>query len=378
MNFDHIQPGATVVVAMSGGVDSSVVAALLKDQGYHVVGITLKTYVSDEVSQGRAKGCCTLADVMDARKVAQTLDIPYYVVNSVDAFEQKVIQPFISEYLQGRTPNPCVVCNTEIKFDFLLQKAKELGAIAVATGHYARLHQDSATGKMHLLKAVDADKDQSYVLFDLKQEQLRHTLLPLGGYTKPEVRQLAQKYGLCVAGKKDSQEICFVGAQSYREFVQKKVLPGEFKRGDICLEDGTVVGTHGGLHLFTVGQKKGLGLNSYPGYSVARLDPQTHQVIVKPDHSNLDQVAVVSGVHWLDAPQEGTYDVKIRYRHAGGAARVIPLQDSVARIEFKSPQRAITPGQAAVWYGGAEVIGGGWIQSLPYGVKTLENYKTLA
>jgi tRNA-uridine 2-sulfurtransferase len=360
----HIPKGSTVVVAMSGGVDSSVVAALLKKDGFNVIGITLKTHASPETDPRREKGCCTLADVQDARLVAQALDIPYYVMNTIGPFDKKVIQPFIQDYLQGRTPNPCVVCNTEIKFDVLLQKAKDLGAVAVATGHYAQLSYDASKDKMRLFRAIDEDKDQSYVLFDLKQSQLKQMMLPLGSYPKSEVRKMAESFGLPVAEKRDSQEICFVGSQSYRQFVEKRVSPDQLKSGDICLTDGTVVGKHTGIHQFTIGQKKGLGLQRYPNYSVKKIDSSHHRVVIQPDEVNHQSVIKVSRTNWVQDQATRSFVVKIRYKHAGASAIVKAITKDEVELHFEEPQRAVTPGQAAVWYDGTEVMGGGWIETV--------------
>jgi len=349
-----------VVVAMSGGVDSSLAAALLVEQGHEVVGITLAL-------AGDASRCCSLADAEDARRVAERLGIRFYVANYRERFRREVIEAFADEYLAGRTPIPCVACNQRFKFHHLMERAAALGAERVATGHYARLERDPATGAPRLLRGRDRGKDQSYYLFDLRPEQLARIELPLGGLSKPEVRERARALGLATADKPESQEICFVPDGDYARVVEAlrpDRLPG---RGEIVDESGAVLGAHAGIHHFTVGQRRGLGLAADRRLYVKRLEPAANRVVV----CDLDGLGVRSvrleRVSWIagQPPEEPVRArVQVRYRHEGAPASVEPSPPSGAWLRFDEPVRAVAPGQAAVFYGGDEsdaVLGGGWI-----------------
>lgn len=342
-----------VVVAMSGGVDSSVAAALLKKQGYAVIGITMQVWPSKK-SFG---GCCSLETVNDAKKVADTLGIPHYVLNFRDVFKRDVIDNFVEEYKQGRTPNPCIRCNQYIKFDHLHRKALELGAEFVATGHYARIKN----GK--LLKGKDSKKDQAYVLYMMNQESLGRTLFPLGDLTKEEVRKMAKDFGLPVAEKEESQEICFIEDDDYGRFL-KEVYPEAVRPGPILDRDGNIAGMHGGIAFYTLGQRRGIGAHrGLPKY-VVQIDRERNAIVIGDREDTLgkelvaDQVTYVSGVA-PTSPLE--IKAKIRY-NSPEAEAVLKAQDQdKAQVIFKKPQRAITPGQSVVFYKGDEVIGGGII-----------------
>ena len=364
-----------VLLGMSGGVDSSVAGYLLRERGYEVIGVTMKVWPQDCISRAEDK-CCGPQAVADARSVAHSLDIPHYVVDEADQFEQTVINYFASEYQAGRTPNPCVMCNEKLKFGNLLGKAQALGCDYIATGHYAIIeHQrESATGRDRavLRKGVDPRKDQSYFLFSLRQSQLRHALTPLGTMLKPQIREIAHSLGLKVADKVDSQEICFVPGNDYKAFLRSHLGENEFHRGEIYDVDGNFVGEHEGIELFTIGQRKGLpGGSARPRY-VVDLDAQTNRVIVGDADDLVCEEFEIDRVNWI-MPAGATEDVdpptslrtrltvKIRYSHPGTRATVTPLENNRARICLQEPQRAVTPGQAAVIYDGDIVVGGGWI-----------------
>jgi len=362
---------------MSGGVDSSVAAALLKEQGHEVIGIMLRLWsepvpdAEDDVERVTQNKCCSLEAVSDARRVSQILDIPFYMVNVERQFEATVVDYFYREYVAGRTPNPCLVCNRHVRFTVLLQRALALDADYLATGHYVRVDNDPRTGLRRLRKGVDAAKDQSYVLHVLQQDQLRRACFPLGGLTKPEVRALAAKRGLPVATKAESQEICFVAGNDYRGFVSRyaalKQRPGP-QPGPIYDLNGRQVGEHRGLAYYTVGQRKGLGITTAEPLHVLRIDAARNALIVGPG-SQLDrQVFLVRETTFTTGEGPARpFDalVRVRYKAPELPARVTPLPDRRARVELTQPQRAITPGQAAVFYGGDtgdEVIGGGIIE----------------
>ena len=350
-----------VVVAMSGGVDSSVAAALLAEQGHDVIGLSMQLY--DQGGDGPAFGsCCTLDDLSDARRVASRVGFPHYILNFERQFQETVISNFVQEYAAGRTPLPCAHCNSDLKFQTLLDRARGLGAGVVATGHYAGVEQDG-TGRWLLRRSADREKDQSYFLFSLSQEQLASAIFPVGTLTKPQVREQARRLGLAVAEKPDSQEICFVPDGDYASFVAKRA-PAVARGGAIVAEDGRPLGTHGGVHRFTIGQRKGLGLSAPAPLYVLKIDAQTAEVTVGP-RSALEQTRLTAaGVNWvaIDAPSEWLpVSAQIRYRHAAAPARVRALPDSRAELVFAAPQAAITPGQAVVFYDSDVVVGGGWI-----------------
>ncbi len=346
-----------VAVAMSGGVDSSLATALLKEAGYEVIGITMQIWPSDKQAFG---GCCGLEAIEDAKKVAYKLGIPHYVVNFRDIFAQKVIADFCLEYSLGKTPNPCIRCNQYIKFDALLKKAKELDCSFIATGHYARIEQ-SPNG-YHLLKAVDLTKDQSYFLYTLGQSELQHLLLPIGNLHKVEVRRLAAEMGLPTATRRESQDICFIPDNDYRSFIAKH---SPLKSGDIVDTNGKVLGRHSGLAQYTVGQRQGLGLTSNKRLYVIRLDTANNRLVVGTRDQLLSNRLFVSKLSWVsgEAPEElANITAKIRYRSPEATAK-LHLNDGVAEVNFQQPQRAITPGQAIVFYQGNAVLGGGIIEA---------------
>ena len=351
-----------VVVAMSGGVDSSVAALLLRQAGWDVVGVTMKLYSLDEAElPADHQGCCTLDDVEDARSVCRRLGIPHYVLNMEREFRDQVMDYFVAEYQRGRTPHPCIACNDKIKFNHLLARADALGAQYVATGHYARIER-TPKGVV-LSKGVDQSKDQSYVLFGMTQQQLDRTLLPVGGYRKEDIRQMALDAGLITADKPDSQDICFIPLGDYREFLRQRTsgVPGE-----IIELDGTVVGTHQGIEYFTVGQRRGLGLAYTPGEPryVVRLEADSNRVVIGPETSLFAEEMWVSGVNYVsgETPYDGTsVAVKIRYKAYEAPATLHP-RPTGAIVRFREPQRAVTPGQAAVFYDGEALLGGGTIE----------------
>src|SRR5881394_1575664 len=375
-----------VLLGMSGGVDSSVAGYLLREQGYDVIGVTMKVWPQDCISRAEDK-CCGPQAIADARGVAHALGIPHYVVDEADQFERVVIDYFASEYQTGRTPNPCVMCNEKLKFGSLWSKATALGCDYIATGHYAiiervvagigdpgrlgaSIESDAAGVTDHgysylvLRKGVDPRKDQSYFLFSLRQPQLRRALTPLGTMRKPEIRKIAHSLGLKVADKIDSQEICFVPGNDYKAFLRSHLGENEFQRGEIYDVEGNFVGEHDGIELFTVGQRKGLpGGSAKPRY-VVDLDAETNRVIVGDVEDLVCDEFEIDRTNWIarELPDEDVdATVKIRYSHPGTPATVTSLENHRARIRLHEPQRAVTPGQAAVIYDGDVVIGGGWI-----------------
>jgi tRNA-uridine 2-sulfurtransferase len=370
----YMSASKTIAVAMSGGVDSSAVAAMLRAEGHNVVGLTLQLWNQRRLAghdgmpesvQGR---CCSLDDVYDARRVAETIGIPYYVVNQEERFEREVVRPFVEEYLSGRTPIPCSLCNNHLKFDQLLVVAQQIGAEALATGHYARVEFDPELGRWLLKRPADVSKDQTYFLFGLTQDQLSRTIFPLGGMIKPEVREMARKHGLALAEKPDSQEICFVPGGDYKKFLdaylaeQGGALPDT--AGELVTTDGSVVGEHGGIHKFTVGQRKGLGVSTGSPLYVIQIKGDTRQVVVGNQEDLYSRTLRTHRVNLIsidDLIEPLRVTVKIRHRHAAAPATIEKLGPDEIRVTFDQAQRAITPGQAAVFYHHDVVVGGGWI-----------------
>jgi tRNA-specific 2-thiouridylase len=370
-------PELPIAVAMSGGVDSSTVAALLARQGRRVVGLTMQLWNQRRLPEianeaGGTGRCCSLDDVYDARRVAGQIGIPYYVVNFEEQFEERVVKPFVEEYLAGRTPIPCTLCNNYIKFDRFLEMADAVGARQIATGHYARVRRCPESGRYQLRRAVDAAKDQTYFLFGLTQEQLARTLFPLGEMTKPAVRELARDLNLAVAAKGDSQEICFVPNGDYAAFLDAYLKDrGEAPpaaRGPIVTTDGRALGEHEGVHHFTVGQRRGLGVATGQPLYVIATDPRTRKVVVGGGGELLRSRAFVKDVNWISfaEPREPVRaQVKIRNKHAAAPAWILPADErepNRVEVSFDEPQRAVTPGQAAVFYQDDLVLGGGWIE----------------
>jgi tRNA-specific 2-thiouridylase len=363
-----------IAVAMSGGVDSSTVAAMLRAEGRQVIGLTMQLWNQrrlaghngmPETVTGR---CCSLDDVYDARRVAETLGIPYYVVNQEQRFEDEVVRPFISEYLSGRTPIPCSLCNNHLKFDQLLITARQIGAEQLATGHYARVEFDAARRRWLLRRPADLGKDQTYFLFGLTQEQLSHTLFPLGNLRKSEVRELARRHGLALAEKPDSQEICFVPGGDYKQFIdaylaeQGESLPDT--AGELVTSSGEVIGTHAGIHNFTVGQRKGLGVATGSPLYVLEINGEKRQVVVGGGEKLYATELRARRLNWIsvdDLRSPMRVSVKIRNRHEPAPAVIEKTGDDEVLATFDQPQRAVTPGQAAVFYDGDVVVGGGWI-----------------
>ena len=365
---------STIAVAMSGGVDSSTVAAMLRAEGRPLVGLTMQLWNQRRLPGLAPDGpvhtrCCSIDDVYDARRVAEHLGFPYYVVNFERQFEETVVRPFVEDYLSGRTPIPCSHCNNSVKFEQLLTTARQIGAERLATGHYARIRQNGETGRYELLRAVDESKDQSYFLFGLTQEQMSSTEFPLGAMKKSEVRDVARRTALPVAEKAESQEICFVPAGDYAQFIeaylseQGRELPAE--EGEIVSTSGSVVGRHRGVHHFTVGQRRGLGIAAAQPLYVLELDPAKNRVVVGEESDLRRETFEVRDVNWIAPVEVGrpiAAMVRIRNRHEPAVASIELLYDGAARVRFDVPQRAVTPGQAAVFYDGERVLGGGWIK----------------
>lgn len=352
-----------IVCAMSGGVDSSVAAALLLDQGFDVIGLSMQLY-DQRGGETTFGSCCTLDDLHDARRVATALGIPHYIVNLERQFDESVVRNFVAEYLAGRTPLPCAHCNSVLKFNELLDRATGFGASAVATGHYARVEQDPLSGRWRLLRGVDPTKDQAYFLFSLTQAQLSRAVFPLGALRKDDVRRMARERGIRVADKRDSQEICFVPDNDYAAVVER-LAPDAVAPGPIVDASGRVLGTHHGIHHFTIGQRKGLGIAASTPLYVTRIDADRRTVVVGGRH-DLERTSVsATGVSWTagEPPRPGTrLSAQIRYRHPAASAVVDAIDAGAVALTFDVPQPAVTPGQALVLYDGDEVLGGGWIE----------------
>ena len=363
-----------VAVAMSGGVDSSTVAAVLLQQGVPVVGLTMQLWNQRRLPELQGDGpgqhrCCSLDDVYDAKRVAQHLNFPHYVVNFEEQFEERVVRPFVHQYLSGRTPIACTNCNTDVKFEPLLRMARQIGAERLATGHYARIRKNESTGRYELLRARDDSKDQSYFLWGLTQEQLSRSDFPLGELTKDEVRGLARSVHLPVAEKPESMELCFVPNGNYVQFIhaysRAEGISLNDQEGDIVTEDGAVIGRHTGVHNYTIGQRKGLGFATGKPMYVLAIDTEKNRIVVGEDDSLRTTTLEIEVVNWLSiAEPVGLIrgQAKIRHKHEPASATINALPGNRARITFDTPQRAITPGQAAVFYDGDAVLAGGWIR----------------
>jgi len=356
-----VQPGL-VAVAMSGGVDSSTVAAVLQQQGRPIVGLTMQLWNQRRLPELQGDGpaqhrCCSLDDVYDARRVAQHLNFPHYVVNFEHQFEERVVRPFVRDYLSGRTPIACTNCNTDVKFEPLLRMARQIGADRLATGHYARIRYDAAADRYQLLRSLDPSKDQSYFLWGLSQEQLSRSEFPLGELSKDEVRDIARRAELPVADKPESMELCFVPNGNYVQFIHayasENQIPGSSGEGEIVAESGEILGRHNGIHNFTIGQRKGLGFAAGKPLYVLAIEPETNRVIVGEDDALRTATFEVENVNWVSIAEPAAPIralVKIRHKHEPSSAAVEALGNRRARITFDSPQRAVTPGQAAVFY----------------------------
>jgi tRNA-specific 2-thiouridylase len=373
-----------IAVAMSGGVDSSAAAAILQEQGHDLVGFTMQLWDQrrginvDENGDPLPSRCCSLDDVYDARRVAEELGFPFYVLNLERDFERDVVEPFVSSYLSGETPIPCVSCNSRLKFASLDRLAVSLGCEKVATGHYARVEFDAAANRYKLLRGKNEQKDQSYFLWELTQAQLSRAMFPLGEMSKPEARDAARQHGLTgVSEKKESQEICFVPDGNYAGFIDRYLeaedatdrLPGA---GEIVDTSGRVIGRHEGIHRYTIGQRRGMGIANERALYVISIDAANNRVTAGPSEELLSNEFTVAQVNWIafaDPKEPVRAEVRVRYRHTAAPATITPLQNGRAHIKFDEPQRAITPGQASVFYRGDEVIGGGWI--VKSGVKSV-------
>jgi len=363
-----------VAVAMSGGVDSSTVAAVLLQQNRPIVGLTMQLWNQRRLPELQGDGpaqhrCCSLDDVYDAKRVAQHLNFPHYVVNFEDQFEARVVRPFVEQYLSGRTPIACTNCNTDVKFEPLLRMARQIGAERLATGHYARIRQNESTGRFELLRARDDSKDQSYFLWGLTQEQLSRSDFPLGELTKEEVRNVARNANLPVAEKPESMELCFVPNGNYVQFIhaysRAEGIAVNNQEGDIVTENGDIIGRHTGVHNYTVGQRKGLGFAAGKPVYVLSIDTQNNRIIVGEDEALRTTTFEIENVNWISIAEPAAMasgQAKIRHKHDPAPATIEALPNNRARITFETPQRAITPGQAAVFYNNDTVLAGGWIK----------------
>lgn len=352
-----------VVIAMSGGVDSTVAALLLKQQGYEVIGITLKLWDPPQGSPtGKHVSCCSVEDITDARVVADQIGIPFYVINSKEAFKQDVVENFVGEYLKGRTPNPCVMCNYKVKFSYLLNKAFELGAYYVATGHYARKKWVAEKNLWELHKGEDPAKDQSYFLFTLGQDELEHTLFPVGELNKAQVRLIAGEHQLKTRAKPESQEICFVPGH-HGDFIARYAPERLGPAGPIVDGEGQVLGKHEGIHQYTVGQRRGTQVAKGHRVYVKSIDARKNQIVMAENDDLLESTLWAQAVRWVEPVRDGSMvTARIRYGHQGAPAKLTKETDDQIRLEFTEPQRAIAPGQAVVFYQGEKVLGGGWIK----------------
>lgn len=347
-----------IVVAMSGGVDSSTVAALLHEQGHAVIGVTLQLYNYGSFV-GKKGACCAGQDIYDAQITAEEIGIPHYVLNYESVFKQSVIDDFASSYIRGETPVPCVRCNQKVKFNDLFKVAKDLGADLLATGHYVQKIIRNGTAELH--KGFDPTKDQSYFLFTITKEQLEFLEFPVGHLNKSNTRDLANRYGLYVADKPDSQDICFAPEGSYTKIIEK-LRPEAFEVGDIVLKDGTIIGQHNGIAYYTIGQRRGLRITSAEPLYVLKIDPKNNQVIVGSKADLKSQDLKIKDINWLiDEPTALECSVKLRSMHSGSFAKVTNTQDGIANVSLQGPYEGITPGQACVMYDGTRVLGGGWI-----------------
>lgn len=353
-----------VVVGMSGGVDSSVAAYLLKEQGYEVIGVTMQVWQEeDPLQQAQQGGCCSLSAVEDARRVAETLGIPYYVMNFRREFKENVMDYFVAEYLRGRTPNPCIACNRYVKWESLLQRSLEIGADYIATGHYARVDRLS-NGRYAIRNSVTAKKDQTYALYNLTQEQLAHTLMPVGEYAKEEIRQIAQRQGLPVAHKPDSQEICFIPDHDYAAFIDREAAGRVPPAGNFVTKDGQVLGQHKGITHYTIGQRKGLNLAMGHPVFVTQIRPETNEVVIGENEDTFTSQVLCDRMNYMavaDLTEPRRVVAKIRYNHGGDPCMIEKLPDGRVLCSFDQPVRASTPGQAVVFYDGEYVLGGGTI-----------------